>query len=60
MDRHSKLRVAALVFSVFVAVAPAFAAPKSDSPDGTFARIIWKIKRIFLPVTADDPAFPHP
>jgi hypothetical protein len=60
MRRHIALRVAALVFTVFVAVAPAFASPKGDSPSGTFERIIWKLKKIFLPVTAEDPTFPKP
>ena len=60
MRRHSALRVIALVFTVFLAVAPAFASPKSDSPNGTFARIIWKLKKIFLPVGMEDPSFPKP
>jgi hypothetical protein len=60
MHRHSALRVSALVLTVFLAVAPAFASPRSDSPCGTLERIILKIKKIFMPVTADDPAFPHP
>lgn len=60
MRRYSALRVVALVFTVFLAVAPAFASPKSDSPSGTFERIIWKIKKIFSPITTEDPSFPKP
>jgi hypothetical protein len=60
MRRHVTLRIAALVFATFVAVAPAFAAPKTDSPVGTLQRIILKIKRIFVPSPAEDPSFPHP
>jgi len=59
MHRHSALRVAALVFTVFLVVAPAVAAPRSDSPS-TFERIIMKIKKIFLPSVLEDPSFPHP
>jgi hypothetical protein len=60
MRRHIALRVAALIFTVFIAVAPAFSSPKSDSPGGTIERIIWKIKKIFMPVAAEDPTFPKP
>ena len=60
MRGHIALRVAALVFTVFVAVAPVFASPKSDSPGGTIDRIIWKIRKIFMPVAAEDPTFPKP
>jgi hypothetical protein len=60
MNRHSSLRVAALVFSIFVAVTPVFASPRSDSGKNPFERIIFKLKKIFLPVAADDPSFPHP
>ncbi len=60
MRRHIALRGAALVFTVFVAVAPVFASPKSDSPSGTIERIIWKIKKIFIPAAAEDVTFPKP
>jgi len=60
MRRHIALRVTALVFVIFVAVTPAFSAPKSDPPIKTFERIIQKIKKIFVPSPADDPGFPHP
>jgi hypothetical protein len=59
MHRHSALRVTALVFTVFLVVAPAVASPRSDSPS-TFERIIMKIKKIFLPAVLEDPSFPHP
>src|SRR5438552_3283321 len=35
MYRHGALRISALVLTVFLAVAPAFASPKSDSPAGS-------------------------
>jgi hypothetical protein len=60
MRRHSALRVAALVFTLFVAVAPAFAAPQRDPSSGVFERIIWKLKKIFHPSVAEDPTFPKP
>jgi hypothetical protein len=60
MHRHRALRVVALILTVFLAVAPAIASPRSDSPTGTFERIIWKIKKIFQPRVAEDPSFPHP
>jgi hypothetical protein len=59
MHRHSALRVAALILTVFLVVAPAVAAPRSDSPT-TFQRIIMKIKKIFVPTVLEDPSFPHP
>ena len=60
MRRHIALRVAALVFTVFVVMTPVFASPKSDSPGGAIDRIIMKIKKIFMPITAEDPTFPKP
>jgi len=59
MHRYSALRVAALILTVFLVVAPAVAAPRAASPT-TFERIIMKIKKIFLPVITEDPSFPHP
>jgi hypothetical protein len=60
MRRHSALRVAALVFALFVAVAPAFASPQREPSSGVFERIIWKIRSIFHPVAAEEPTFPKP
>lgn len=60
MRRHIALRLAAFVFTVFVAVTPVFASPKSDSPGGAIGRIIMKIKKIFMPIVAEDPTFPKP
>jgi hypothetical protein len=60
MYRHGALRVSALVLTVFLAVAPAFASPRSDSPTGPIERIILKLKKIFMPVVAEDPSWPHP
>lgn len=60
MYRHGALRISALVLTVFLAVAPAFASPRSDSPTGPIERIILKLKKIFMPVVTDDPIFPHP
>lgn len=60
MYRHGALRISALVLTVFLAVAPAFASPKSDSPSGPIERIILKLKKIFMPVVTEDPSFPHP
>jgi hypothetical protein len=60
MYRRSVLRLSVLILTGFLAVAPAFASPKSDSPTGPFERIILKIKRVFLPVAAEEPSFPHP
>jgi hypothetical protein len=60
MHRHGALRVVALILTVFLLVAPAIAAPRSDSPSSAIQRIILKIKKIFTPVAMEDPSFPHP
>jgi hypothetical protein len=60
MRRHTALRVAALVFTLFVAVAPAFSLPQLEPSSGVLDRIIWKIKHIFHPVAAEEPTFPKP
>jgi hypothetical protein len=63
MYRRGALRVSVLVLAVFLAVAPAFASPKSDSPSGPMERIILRLKKIFMPfmpVVTEDPSFPHP
>jgi hypothetical protein len=60
MRRHSALRVAAVVFTLFVAVAPAFASAQHEPSGGVLERIIWKIKKIFYPLAAEEPTFPKP
>ena len=60
MYRRGALRIFVVVLTVFLAVAPAFASPRSDSPSGPIERIILKLKKIFMPVVTEDPSFPHP
>jgi hypothetical protein len=60
MRRHIALRVTALVFTLFVAVAPVFALPRREPSTGVLDRIIWKITHIFHPVAAEEPTFPKP
>jgi hypothetical protein len=54
MRRHFGIRIAAVVFVIFTATAPAFAAsPSDDSPVGpvtrAIERVIKQIRRIFVP-----------
>jgi hypothetical protein len=60
MRRHTALRIAALVFTLFVAVVPAFSLPKREPSTGVFERIIWQIRHIFRPVATEEPTFPKP
>jgi HAMP domain-containing protein len=60
MYRRGALRISVLVLTVFLAVAPAFASPRNDSPTGPIERIILKLKKIFMPVVTEDPILPHP
>ena len=57
MRSRFALRIATLVLVVFTVTAPAFAAPRDDSPGGierTITRVIKKIKNIFTPSSESD------
>jgi len=57
MRSRFALRVATLVLLVFTATAPAFAAPRDDSPGGierAITRVIKQVKKIFLPPAPED------
>ena len=57
MRSRFALRVATLVLVVFTATAPAFAAPRDDSPGGierTITRVIKQIKKILAPSSEGD------
>ena len=57
MRSRFALRVATLVLLVFTATAPAFAAPRDDSPGGierAITRVVKQIKKTFLPGTNDN------
>jgi hypothetical protein len=60
MRRLTALRVTALVFTLFVAVAPAFSMPRREPSSGVLDRIVWKIRSIFHPIAAEEPTFPKP
>ena len=54
MRSRFALRVATLVLVVFTATAPAFAAPRDDSPGGierAITRIVKQIKKILVPTS---------
>jgi len=57
MRSRFALRVATLLLVVFTAAAPAFAAPRDDSPGGierTLTRIVKQIKKILVPTATGD------
>ena len=59
MRSRFALRVATLVLLVCTVTAPAFAAPREDSPGGierTITRIVKQIKKILVPTTCGDSA----
>jgi len=61
MRSRFALRVATLVLVVFTATAPAFAAPREDSPGGierAITRVIKQVKKIFLPAPEDSVSIP--
>jgi hypothetical protein len=63
MRSRFALRVATLVLVVFTATAPAFAAPRDDSPGGierAITRIVKQIKKVFVPSTDTDLTVPKP
>ena len=63
MRSRFALRVATLILVVFTATAPAFAAPRDDSPGGierAITRIVKQIKKVFVPSTDTDLTVPKP
>jgi hypothetical protein len=61
MRSRFALRVATLVLVVFTVTAPAFAAPRDDSPGGierAITRVVKQIRKIFLPGSNTDMTIP--
>ena len=61
MRSRFALRVATLVLVIFTATAPAFAAPRDDSPGGierAITRVIKQVKKIFLPAPNEEMSVP--
>ena len=61
MRSRFALRVATLVLVIFTATAPAFAAPRDDSPGGierVITRVIKQVKKILLPAPEDSLSIP--
>ena len=58
MRRQFGIRFATLVLVVFATAAPAFAAPRDDSPIGgierAISRIVHQVKKILQPVASGD------
>ena len=58
MRRQFGIKFAALVLVVFATAAPAFAAPRDDSPMGgierAITRIVHQVKKILQPVASGD------
>lgn len=61
MRSRFALRVATLLLVVFTVTAPAFAAPREDSPGGierAITRVVKQIKKIFVPGSDTDMTIP--
>jgi len=64
MRRQFGIKLATLMLVVFATTAPAFAAPRDDSPIGgierAITRIVNHVKKIFVPGTNADLTAPKP
>jgi hypothetical protein len=64
MRRQLGIKFATLLVVVFTTAAPAFAAPRDDSPVGgierAITRVVKQLKKIFVPTCDIDATIPKP